>query len=192
MNMKIKSIKTSLLGSTLPYSDNSKNGRFCEEVLIDENWPIDQHRKGPDVSTDNFKIEFKLKDQDSVSAYTIGKITFDELKTVDYNTSHIKDKLQQLCIIEHKDKVVVSVNVYDLTDPEIQKKFEEAFELARELVISGYNSNYIPGNNFGYFESTTQQPNIYSFRIRKEMMDRVIKGMSKSADNFKKLFELVG
>lgn len=189
--MKIKTIKTRLIGSTLPYSDNSMNGRFCEQVLISEGWSINQHQKGPDVNTNDLKIEFKLKDQDSVSSYTIGKITFNELKTVDYNTSHIKDKLQQLCIIEHKDRIVESAEVYDLTDPEIQKKFEEAFELARKLIISGHCSTYIPGTQFGYFESTNQNPDIYSFRIRKETMDRVIKGMAKSSDNFNKLFESV-
>jgi len=191
MSIKVKKIKTKLIGQTLPFSDNSKNARYCERFLINEGWSIDQNAKGPDVKKDNLVLEFKLKDIESESAFTIGKITFDALKNISYNKSHIKEKLQQLCIIEHKDKVVLNANVYDLSDSFIQGLLEEAFDEARELIVDGYASNYIPGNRFGYFERTDKHPNIYAFRIRKNIMNTTIKAMSRSSDNFNKHFEIV-
>jgi hypothetical protein len=188
MTLKIKQIKTNLIGTVLPSTDNSFNGRYCEQFLIAEGWNIDCNGKGADVNTGGLLLEFKLKDMDSVSAFTIGKISRNNIKKTSYNKSHIKEKLQQVCIIEHRDKIVISVHVYDFTDPYIQDLFSDAYENARELINNGHVSTYIPGNLFAYFESTNVNPDSFAFRIRKDTMD-TLKGLARSSANFNRHFE---
>lgn len=189
MTLKIKQIKTGLIGTTLPSSDNSTNGRFCEQFLITEGWDINCNGKGADVKTGELVLEFKLKEIDSVSAFTIGKISRNNIKETSYNSSHIKEKLQQMCIIEHRNNIVVYVYVYDFTDQYIQELFSEAYENGRELIANGYDSTYVPGNSFAYFESTKDTPNSFAFRIRKDSMDKKLKGMARSSANFNRHFK---
>ena len=47
--MKIKSVKTSLLGQTVPTNINGVAGRYIEEYLQQEGWPTDLRGAGADV-----------------------------------------------------------------------------------------------------------------------------------------------
>lgn len=184
--LKIKSIKTSLIGTTLPeFADNSECGRFVEQHLIAEGWPLDTQNVGADCPTLN--LEFKTKEVGSVAAFSIGKMSARDIQLQDFEQTSICNKLQLVGIIEHQHRVITSLNVYDFTSQSIQDIFKEAYEKARQQILLEDNLNYYSGNKYAYFERTQRNIDSLCFRVRTTKMDS-LKRISKST--FDQLFEL--
>lgn len=184
--LKIKSIKTKLIGTTLPaFADNGELGRYVEQRLKEEGWPLDTLNVGADCPTLN--LEFKTKEVGSVASFSIGKMSAKDIQLQDFEQTSICNKLQLVCIIEHENRVVTSVTVYDFTSQSIQDIFKGAYEKARQQILVDGNLNYYSGNKYAYFERTQRNIDSLCFRIRTTKMD-TLKGISKS--NFDQLFEV--
>ena len=182
--MKIKSIKTSLLGQTVPTNINGVAGRYIEEYLQQEGWPTDLRGAGADVP--KYNLEIKSRDKDAVSHHVVGTMLPTDIISTSYSDSIIFEKLQQQFRVITKDQVVVSTTVYDFDHPKIQKIFKDGYETCRRQLAAGSQSNYIRGNNYCFFERQRGKIS-YQFRIFKNKM-AVLESMAMRSKQYDRLY----
>jgi hypothetical protein len=113
--MKIKSIKTSLLGQTVPTNINGVAGRYIEAHMQKEGWPTDLRGAGADIPV--YSLEIKSRDKDAVSHHVVGTMLPTDIILTSYLDSIICKKLQQQLRVITKDQVVISTTVYDFAHP---------------------------------------------------------------------------
>ena len=181
---KIKSVTSSLVGIKVS-KDHSVRGTEIHNMIAKSN-PSMNHGKGADFP--KFDAELKTKDSSSKSAYGIASMTIDDIKNIDYDSSVVKEKLQQQIHVSVNSGTISSVEVYDFRPLWIQDKIKEAYENARALINHGSSENYIYGSKYGYFEKRHNRKNQYQFRITVDAMEN-IKQMSTSQVNNPTLFE---
>jgi|LakMenEpi03Aug12_release.lakeMendotaPanAssembly.Ray.scaffolds.fasta_scaffold00012_55 hypothetical protein len=174
--MKIKRIKKDYTGTVLS-KDHSIRGKQFEQVMSRDGWNINQ---GPGADLQQIGIEVKTKDVNSGSANSVGTITVQDICSLSYKQTHIFEKLQKQFRITTADGIVTNQDLFDFTDPYIQEKIEEAYEIGRQKIINGDRSSYIRGSEYGHFEQRTE--NSYVFRIPVGSMKK-IESMSKSTFN---------
>jgi len=187
--MKIKSIKTSLLGQTVPTNINGVAGRYIEEHMQQEGWPTDLRGAGADIPA--YGLEIKSRDKDAVSAHTVGTMLPTDIISKSYPSSIIFEKLQQQFRVITKDQVVVSTTVYNFAHPKIQVIFNDGYEtcrqkLAADLAAGKESSNYIRGNDCCFFERQRGKTS-YKFRIFKNKM-AVLEAMAMRSKQYELLF----
>lgn len=183
--MKVKTINTALVGETVPTHINGQAGRYIENYIKDEGWPVDTRNSGADIP--QYQLEIKSRDRDAVSHHTVGSMLGEDIKNTDYRSSVICQKLQQQFRVTTQDQVVVAAKVYDFSDPKIQKIFEDGYEKCREELINQCQDNYIRGNDFCFMETRPGKTS-YKFRIYKNKM-AVLEGMAMRSSQFNYLFE---
>ena len=181
---KIKQVKN-LVGQMVPPKTHGAAGREIEEIMEAQGWPMDRRGQGVDVPTYGFEV--KSRDLDSTSAQSIGKMLPEDIKVTAYPDSPIHDKIQQQLRVKTQGQVIVSADMYDFSNPFIQKKIEESYEAARAKIIAGDNSNYISGGAYGYFERTNPKTSrSYDFRLTDGAM---IKLENMATSTFKDIYE---
>ena len=182
--MKIKSIKTSLLGQTVPTNINGVAGRYIEAHMQQEGWPTDLRGAGADIPI--YNLEIKSRDKDAVSHHTVGAMLPADIISKSYSSSIIFEKLQQQFRVITKDQVVVSTTVYNFAHPKIQVIFNNGYETCRQKLAAGDESNYIRGNDYCFFERQRGKAS-YKFRIFKNKM-AVLENMAMRSKQYELLF----
>ena len=183
MTLKLKSVKTTLVGKKVPTRFDGHAGRAIEHMLEADGFIINRR-----AVKDNPYFEVKSRDLDATSAQTIGSMTLDSIKITAYKDSPIYEKTQQQLRVKTQHNVIVSTELYDFSGWNTQSVLEQAYELARQRIINGDCNNYIYGGKFGYFERTNKDTNLWEFRLNDGAF-RKLEAMSKS--NFNKLFEAI-
>lgn len=182
---KIKSIKTSIEGKPVYGHSDGDIGRLIEKYLKDEGWPV-QSGAGPDILI--YGIEIKSRRIDATSNQTVGRMAIDDIITTDYDNSPIKAKIQYQIRVYHDGEKIVDVQYYDFTDPFIQDNLKEAYEVARDKLVRGWDKSWVPGTSWGAFEEDGNQPGSYQFRINRKSYEK-IENMTK--DTFNNIFEVL-
>jgi hypothetical protein len=178
-------------GTQIPERQKHGNvGRWAESVMEDHGYKID-HGAGCDMK--KFGIEVKTRKVESSSHHTVGTMRFDDIIDSPYDQSLIFEKFQRQYRVHYSDEgqVVLSSEVYDLTEEFIQSKIREAYEEGRKKIaqneLDGFHPPYIKGTEWGHFE-VTESYTSYRFRIPNAAMKKIETAV-KNAKTFKNLFE---
>lgn len=182
--MKITAVNTPMIGQAVPTNQFGHAGRFCEQYLQLNGWPVDSASSGADIP--QYQLEIKSRDIDAVSHHTVGTMLPDTIKKTAYKHSLICKKLQQQFRIKIKDQVVVDATVYDFSHPKIQKIFENGYENARQTLCQNQEQNYVRGNEFCFFERQNGKTS-YKFRIYKNKM-QTLEHMAMRARQYDMLY----
>lgn len=179
-------------GTELPkYYNNGEYGHWVEDRVEQAGIAVNRG-KGADISVLN--TEIKSKSVESKSPNSIGTMTVYDIINTPYEDSVVFEKMQHHYTVEYSSecRVVVSEKEFDYTDPSIQVLFKETYEQCRAEIAENWKDGiilpYVSGK-YGQFEKVPNQLS-YRFRIPVNTMKRV-KGMSKSAPQFNKLFDIV-
>lgn len=184
---KIVDIHTCIVGKPVT-GDNDQIGFQVENYLRAEGWPV-QSGAGPDIKV--WGIEIKTRNIFATSMQTVGRITEQALKITPYDQSSIKQKIQRQIRVYHNGLNILDAKFYDFSPEYIQENIREAYEIGRQKVIEGCNSDWIPGkkNSWANFEAdkhaTSRQ---YQFRISENCYKK-LEAMSRLT--FDNLFEVV-
>jgi hypothetical protein len=179
-----------LVGMSVPKQKNGNVGILVEDTMEDLNYGLSRSN-GVDIP--GLKTEIKTKGSESKSAYAMGSLHIDTIKSYDYDNSPIKEKCQTIFKVTHSQtfRKITDARVLDFSKEFIQDKFRDAFNTARDKMLTGDESNYIKGHDdaWGYFErkkKNGKSTNNWAFRIPVDKMNN-IEGMAKS--NIDSLFE---
>jgi hypothetical protein len=187
---KLNKAEEALKGMSVPEQKNGNVGVLVQDVMTDQGYEMSN---GAGVDIPKIKTEVKTKGNESKSAYAIGSVHIDTIKKYDYNNSPIKEKCQTIFKVAHSQtfREITDARVLDFSKEYIQEKFRDAYNTARDKVLSGDTSNYIKGHEdaWGYFERKKKNKvgtNNWAFRIPVNKM-KELEGMAKS--NVDSLFE---
>jgi hypothetical protein len=180
---KLKKAETALIGMRVPKQSYGNIGRITDAVMEQEGYALN-YGKGPDIP--KFGIEKKTKGSQSKSSYSIGSMTYDDIKKYPYDESPLKAKLQSEFIVKH-DQIFMEITdakIYDYSKDCIQEIVRYAYNSAREKLNKG--ANYVRGTGaWGYLEYK-ENSNSWVFRIPVHNMKKL---MAMSSNNFDSLFE---
>lgn len=182
MKVKIRTLKTSLVGRTLSGTTGSERGHEVENIMIRDGFPVDVHTRGPDIQS--IGVEIKNRNVDSSSPHSVGSMTIEYIISTNYKDTYIAQKLQRQLRVKVRDNVVQSADVYDFSSKTIQDLIEESYEAGRQMIIDGDRRNYISGGKFGYFEQKTGSVNSYSFRLSNYAMNTIERISTSTYDKF--------
>ena len=174
---KLGKAEKALVGMKVPKQKNGNIGRITEQVLKNNGYPFNNYA-GADIPS--IETEVKSKGIESNSAYKIGSMTLDDILKYPYDDSPLKEKLQNMFIVEHSQTFmkITNAQVYNYSKESIQEILRYAYDSARDIFIQGKYNNYVRGqDSWGYFEH--QNSNSWQFRIPVANMKKLM-GMSKS------------
>jgi hypothetical protein len=181
---KLKNIKNGIqVGDSVPHPESyGNNGHYFEDVLSRNGHNLSAH-KGIDLP--EIGAELKTRMNGSSSYQTVGAINGEDIINLPYEDTHLYDKLQSQYRIKYDNDllIVTSASVYDFSDPDIQSKVKEAYDICRQKFINGDRSDWIAGSAFGNLEK--QSTNSWQFRISPKAM-KTMEAMAKS--QFKNMF----
>jgi len=183
MTLKVKDIKTNIVGKPLHSKDNSKIGREIEKMLNDEGWNV-QTGAGPDILYAG--IEIKSRNVNATSNQTVCRMTLNDIITTPYQLSPVYAKIQKQIRVYHDGKTVLRVTLYDFSDKLIQTFIEQSYESARAKLQNGFENAWVTGGKWGNFEKDTGK-NTYQFRLTPYAYKK-LERMSK--DTFNTFFSL--
>jgi hypothetical protein len=177
---KIRKIKTNLIGTNVPHRASGRTGKFIEDIHAKAGMAV-QPGKGPDYP--DYNLEMKSKSTESTSAFSIGRMTKNDILNTDYKDSNIKNKMQHQYHVYHTDGVIVKQEVYDFTSEFIQEEIETAYETARKKLANG-DAGWVKGSKFGHFEANTDDPDSYQFRVPVGAMQTLKNISTSTIDKF--------
>lgn len=180
MKPKIRKIKKNLIGTKVPHRASGRTGQFIEKVHAKVGMPV-QPGKGPDYP--KYDLEMKSKSTESTSAFSIGRMTKNDILNTDYKDSNIKDKMQHQYHVYHTDGIIVKQEVYDFTSEFIQEEIEAAYEASRKKLANG-DTGWVYGSKFGHFEPSKDNPDSYQFRITVGAMETLKNISNSTIDKF--------
>ena len=186
---KLNKAEDILIGMSVPKEKNGNIGILVEDTMENQGYEMS---RGLGVDIPRLGAEVKTKGAESKSAYSMGSLHIDTIKSYDYDNSPIKEKCQTIFKVSHSQtfREITDARVLDFSKNYIQDKFRDAFDTAREKILAGDESNYIKGHDdaWGYFErkkKSGKPTNNWAFRIPVDRMNS-IEGMAKNVDD---LFE---
>lgn len=175
--LKVKHMKkasNALIGMAVP-SVGADVGKVVEDTLEDLGYIVN---RGKGVDIPGLGIEVKTRRDGATSARQIGTMTMKDIINTPYRLSPIKDKFQQQFIVKHRDNVIISADVYDFSNAQIQALIEHTFEECRVEMAKYVNCSgdtlpsYVRGNDcLGYWEH--HNSNSYQFRIAGSVMEKL-------------------
>jgi hypothetical protein len=187
---KLNKAEEILVGMSVPEQKNGNVGVLVEDTMKDSGYKMSN---GTGVDIPGLGAEVKTKGTESKSAYAMGSLHIDTIKSNDYDSSPIKEKCQTIFKVAHSQtfREITDARVLDFSKEFIQDKFRDAYDTARKKILAGDTSDYIKGhdNAWGYFERKKKNKvgtNNWAFRIPVNKM-KELEGMAKS--NIDKLFE---
>ena len=185
-------IKRIPAGTLLPKKRNdSSDGRFVEDEyekagnIIDRVGPVDIPNSGTELGT-----ELKTHSIYSNSSYSQGSITIDNIKTMKWNETDIYKKVQNQEVVPIDTIFRITkepINV-DMTDSEIQEKFEQDYDYIAKQVSQGNPSKDIYGPNKYLVGDRWGHENSVRIRIPAKSMQKII-SISRTATSRNNLFE---
>jgi hypothetical protein len=178
-------------GTVIPERQQNGNvGRWAEAVMEINGHNI-EHGAGCDMP--EYGVEMKTRKIESNSPHTVGTMRFGDIISKPYDQSLIFEKFQRQYRVHYSDEgqVVLSSEVYDLTEEFIQSKIREAYEEGRKKIaqneLDGFHPPYVKGTEWGHFE-VAESYSSYRFRIPNAAMKKIETAV-KNAKTFKNLFE---
>jgi len=189
MNKKVKITKLgkaekALVGMSVPKQKHGNIGRITQGVMENNGYQFNNY-VGVDIPS--LETEVKSKGLESNSAYKIGSMTLDDILTYPYDDSPLKEKLQNIFIVEHSQTFmkVTNAQLYNYGKESIQSILRHAYNSSREILIKKQSGTYARGKDaWGYFEH--QNSNSWQFRLPVVNMKKLM-GMSRSTAD--KLFD---
>lgn len=179
--LKIKSVKTSLIGKQMP-RDDAARGVYIHNHFEYEGWPYNPNR-GADIR--DYNTEIKSRRSNAVSPMTIGTVQFQELVSVPYEQSLVAEKMQyQLRVTVDSDSVVTAVDVLDFTPEYIQDMIKQGYDRVKyhaQQLMRNSRPRTIPGNKYCYAERVGESES-YRMRLSPAGMRNLIQA-SKSTFN---------
>jgi hypothetical protein len=196
MKVKIKSLKVNLDNIDFVDPDqvnDGRNGKILEQEMMRQGYPIDQNG-----TIDLPGIEVKSRKSSTDAMHTVGTMTYDDILVTPWDQTPFKKKLQtQYRVTINKEECTGGVSatgkVVDLSDPEIQKELEDAYEKCRaELIAQGQiyvGQTITAGGQYGKLEHKPG-PNgtgkSYALRIPNSGMKKML---TMANSTFNQLFE---
>ena len=196
MKVKIKSLKVNLDNIDFVDPDqvnDGRNGKILEQEMIRQGYPIDQNG-----TIDLPGIEVKSRKSSTDAMHTVGTMTYDDIVATPWDQTPFKKKLQtQYRVTINKEECTGGVSatgkIVDLSDPEIQKELEDAYEKCRaELIAQGQiyiGQTITAGGQYGKLEHKPG-PNgtgkSYALRIPNSGMKKML---TMANSTFNQLFE---
>lgn len=175
-------------GTLLPKKRNDGyHGRFIEDEYEKAGNIID--RVGPvDIPQEN--TEIKSHSIYSNSAYSQGSITIDNIKTLTWSETDIYKKVQkqEVVLTDPIFRIIKEAIAVDMTDSEIQEKFEQDYNYIAKQVIQGNSSKDIYGPNKYLVGDCWGHENSVRIRIPAKSMQKII-NISRTATSRNQLFE---
>lgn len=176
-----------LLGKQLPTYKDGHAGRALEDLLETFGFDIDR-KAGVDIKVHG--LEVKTRSLIATSPQTITTMYARNISSKSYKESPIYEKFQQQLRIKlDENNIIVSADIYNFDQPQIQEQIEQAYEKGRQMIIANPDIGYTPyvAGQYGYFEQVhLPQSAAYSFRLSDRMMTD-LENMAKN--EFKNLFE---
>ncbi len=177
------------------------NGRLLESEMRKQGFPIDSSAivDLPGVNSASPGVEVKSRSKTSGAMHTVGTMTYENIIKTPWSETSFNKKLQQQWRVTlsnnvFTDKVSADGSMVDLTHPNIQELFEEAYEDCRaQLATQGgiISGQTIKGGQYGALEhkpGRSGNAKSYAMRIPNSGMKKVIK---EATSTFHKLFDLI-
>ena len=181
-------IKRIPAGTLLPKKRNDgSDGRFIEDEyekagnIIDRVGPVDIPSEGTELKSHSIY---------SKASYSQGSLTIDNIKTLKWNETDIYKKVQkqEVVLIDTIFRITKeSINV-DMTDSEIQEKFEQDYNYIAKQVSQGNSSKDIYGPNKYLVGDCWGHKNSVRIRIPVKAMQKII-SISRTATSRNQFFE---
>jgi len=180
---KLISIKENLVGVPV-YGSPDNIGRQVERIFKKLGFKL-QNGAGPDIYI--FGVEVKTRTENAVSPETVGRMYEQDIINTAWEDSLFFTKIQSQIRVYHDRKKITRCELFDFSDPFIQKNLKDAYENGRNQFINHNLScgNYVYGNKWACFE-ICKHSGQYQFRINNNMYDKMER-MTK--DTFNTLFE---
>lgn len=169
--------KLNLPGTVIPPRRNSHYGstsQYLEEIITSKGYPVD---KLSTVDLPDIGVEIKGRDHNSTAPHSIATMSVNNIIKTPYEKSPVAAKMQQQFRVyfDHELCVVKNQEMCDFSIREIQEKLCDAYESARQDIISGCRDYTVKNEPWGYFERHMKDDNIYKFRIPHSAMKLFIK-----------------
>ena len=189
MKGRIRSIKGVDVGMTVPNTQNNHSavGRFVESELKKYGH---NYNDGKGIDLPTLRTENKTRKRKSKSAHTVGRMTTNDIVNTDWDNSSVKEKISAYQNTYEWDDTFCEItenSVYDFTDPDIQEKLKQGYELGRAEIVSGACGNNTKTYN-GVIWQKDPGKEQWQYRITEKGM-REIKSMARQK-SFRKLFEV--
>jgi hypothetical protein len=181
-------IKRIPAGTLLPKKRNDgSDGRFIEDEyekagnIIDRVGPIDIPKEGTEIKSHSIH---------SSSSYSQGSITIDNMKTLRWKETDIYKKVQKQEIVPTDTifRITKEAIGVDMTDNEIQEKFEQDYDYIAKQVLHGNPSKDIYGPNKYLVGDRWGHENSVRIRIPAKSMQKII-SISRTATSRNNFFE---
>ncbi len=180
-NIKIKKLKTSVVGKKVPKQQKGNEGNVGRH--LHEEMGASKHG----VDSPILDMDLKTRKRSSKAPHTTGTMTFDDIMNTEWENTTFAQKLQNRCHVVHddtfsEDNEVVSQEIFDFRGQDIQDLLKRDFDIAKaKLKASGKGTTgTIVGGEFGMFEH--RGGNTYAHRITDSGMKK-LEGMAKSTYN---------
>lgn len=188
MIIKIKKLKHGISkGTIVPVKQHAGNvGRWAEQTLANNGHTV-SNNKGVDLT--DLNVEVKTRKNESTSHHTVATSAIGEIENTDYFNSIVYEKFQQQYRVHYSDQdsIVTEERMFDFTDPYIQTKMSEGYEIIRQEIRNGNRNPYIPGNGWLHAENT-ESGGSYRFRIPNGAMKK-FESMAANSKNFNNMFD---
>lgn len=195
--IKVTGFKNTLKNQIL-YSKQTRDtgivGKVIEIELQRQGLKVDVETAGPDLP--DYNVEIKSHKKGSSSDISIGSMTVNDLKNIDYQNSTIKSKLQSVRWIEYDENspfydpsvsVVTEDETYDFSKPYIQNEIEAQYNAYRQDIIQN-SDQYKKNTRRGWWEKKSD--NSWAFRIPYSYWNKYI-NYNKTYKSFNNMFSHV-
>lgn len=141
--MRVKKVKGVNVGDSVPVAPKSHEtvGKFIEDQLKSYGH---NYNDGKGIDLPDLRTENKVRKRSSRSAHTVGRMTTDDIINTSWEDSSVREKIlanQNRYVWDDTFCEVIENTVYDFSDPFIEEKLKEGYELGRAEIASGTFSN---------------------------------------------------
>lgn len=178
-------IRYHLLGKKISNNYNGDSGRECESLLESIGIKINRG-SGCDILEIGWEV--KSRRGTATSAQTVTSMHPNNIISTPYFSSPVYEKIRkQLRFTINDMDVIISIDLCDFDQPQIQDLLKSAYENARKLIIKNPNISYTPYEGYwGYFEKTRKDRPELDFRLADGQMEKLL---AMTSSNFREIFE---
>jgi hypothetical protein len=166
-------IRHHLLGKQISNNINGDAGRECENLLESIGVRIN---RGTGCDIPEVGWEVKCRKGTATSAQTVTSMHPENIISTPYRASPVYQKIRkQLRFTTNDLDIIVSIELCDFDQPQIQDLLEMAYEHARSLIINNPKISYTPYEGYwGYFEKTKKDRPELDFRLADGQMEKLL------------------
>ena len=177
-------IRHHLLNKQLPSNIGGDAGRACEFLLEDIGFIIN---RGAGCDIPELGWEVKCRKGTATSAQTVTTMRPENIIATPYKLSPVYEKIKkQLRFTTNDEDIIISIDLCNFDQPQIQDLIESAYEHARSLIKANPEISYTPYEGFwGYFEKTKKDRPELDFRLADGDMEKLV---DMTHSTFKNIF----